>query len=81
MDPPDARPPDARWKAEVVALGSPDAPADRSLEACVDATSSDVQAATGRFGTGDKVSLPLGSAEIPLGARAAGVEGQRNPGP
>jgi hypothetical protein len=81
MDPPDARAPDARWRAEAVALGSPDAPADRSLEACVDATSPDVQAATGRFGTGDKVALPLGSAEIPLGSRAAGVEGQRSPGP
>jgi hypothetical protein len=80
VDPPDSRSPEARWKAQAVALGSREAPAGRSLEACVDATSSDIQAATGRFGQGDRVALPLGSVEIPLGARAAEAEGQRNPG-
>ena len=82
MDPPDARAPDARWKAQAVALGSAEAPAGRRLEACVDATSADIQTTTGRYGQGDRVALPLGSAEIPLGSRAAeaGVEGQRNPG-
>ena len=80
MDPPAARKPDARWTAQAVALGSADAPAGRTLEACVDATSADIQAATGRFGQGESVELPLGSAEIPLGARAAAADKQANPG-
>jgi hypothetical protein len=80
MDPPDARSPDARWTAQAVALGSKDAPAGRRLEACVDATSTEIQTTTGRYGQGDRVALPLGSAEIPLGSRAAEANGRGNPG-
>lgn len=80
MDPPAARATDARWTAQAVALGSAEPPAGRRIEACVDATSADVTAATGRFGQGESVALPLGSAEIPLGAHAAAGNGLGNPG-